>query len=76
MPGKLQIETFTVPNSRFISDVTHECIAGPGAWSYNPDGGYGVWFRLTNGGTRAEWRRWHTSHPVTYRIHVHWGSLS
>jgi hypothetical protein len=73
--GILQTVTFSVPANRTITHLTQDCIAGPCAWSYNPDGGYEISYRLSNGNTRAEWRRKHTSHPVTYRVLVHWTTV-
>ena len=73
--GKLQIVFFEVPENRQISHLSQVEISGPAGFSYNPDGGYSVWSRKSKGGTRVEWRRWHTSGPVKYKIFVHYWNL-
>jgi hypothetical protein len=74
-PAKLQIEFFSVPDNRYIVQLRQKGIKGPSPWSYNPNGGYSIWVKYTKGRTQAEWRRLHTSHPVTYRIFVDWAAL-
>ncbi|GMV15492.1 MAG: hypothetical protein AMXMBFR56_37160 [Polyangiaceae bacterium] len=73
---QLQTVVFEVPKNRYILYLTQDCVGGPCGWSYNPDGGYDLWVRYFEGRTKAEWRRWHTSLPVTYKIRVHWASLA
>lgn len=74
-PPSLQVRQFRVDPNRFIYRVEQHHVSGPGPWSYNPDGGYDIWYRIQEGGTRAEWRRLHTSHPVTYQVLVYWRAL-
>ncbi|MFT3768447.1 MAG: hypothetical protein QM820_23610 [Minicystis sp.] len=74
-PGQLQTMFFEVPRNRMIDRVEQRCVSGPGPWSYNPEGGYDIWVRYFDGRTKAEWRRWHTSHPVTYEISVYWHAI-
>ena len=78
-PAVVQSVTFSVPTNRRIVALRQDCIDGPCGWSYNPElqhpRNYEIWYRLFAGATQAEWRRKHTSHPVTYRIYVDWETV-
>lgn len=69
---RVQSMTFSVPKNRKILYIDNIPISGPHNFSFNPDGGYGVWARYYNGRTEVEWRRLHTSSVVKYRVLVHW----